>query len=673
MEKSGRESDGAPCGPVLHIVVVGFHHKKGCQVEFSYPPLIPGDGHDSHTLPEEWKYLPFLALPDGAHNYQEDTVFFHLPPRNGNGATVYGISCYRQIEAKALKVRQADITRETVQKSVCVLSKLPLYGLLQAKLQLITHAYFEEKDFSQISILKELYEHMNSSLGGASLEGSQVYLGLSPRDLVLHFRHKVLILFKLILLEKKVLFYISPVNRLVGALMTVLSLFPGMIEHGLSDCSQYRPRKSMSEDAGPQESNPSADDFTSESTSDVLNTSLETVTRVMAVNHGEDAVPKTEKPYFQVEGNNNKGQEPSDSGRYLELPPRPSPESSESDWETLDPSVLEDASLKEREQMGSDQTHLFQKDSLPSDSPPITVQPQANNRQVVLIPGLISGLEEDQYGMPLAIFTKGYLCLPYMALQQHHLLSDVTVRGFVAGATNILFRQQKHLSDAIVEVEEALIQIHDPELRKLLNPTTADLRFADYLVRHVTENRDDVFLDGTGWEGGDEWIRAQFAVYIHALLAATLQLDNEKMLSDYGTTFVAAWKNTHNYRVWNSNKHPALSEINPNHPFQGQYSVSDMKLRFSHSVQNSERGKKIGSVMVTTSRNVVQTGKAVEITLQLFFGMFKLPAPQPLPLGLLEHRHCATRPISWRSFFQCKDSYVFMAIYFHHIHPSESS
>ncbi|XP_016867380.1 late secretory pathway protein AVL9 homolog isoform X5 [Homo sapiens] len=512
MEKARRGGDGVPRGPVLHIVVVGFHHKKGCQVEFSYPPLIPGDGHDSHTLPEEWKYLPFLALPDGAHNYQEDTVFFHLPPRNGNGATVFGISCYRQIEAKALKVRQADITRETVQKSVCVLSKLPLYGLLQAKLQLITHAYFEEKDFSQISILKELYEHMNSSLGGASLEGSQVYLGLSPRDLVLHFRHKVLILFKLILLEKKVLFYISPVNKLVGALMTVLSLFP---------------------------------------------------------------------------------------------------DSSESDWETLDPSVLEDPNLKEREQLGSDQTNLFPKDSVPSESLPITVQPQANTGQVVLIPGLISGLEEDQYGMPLAIFTKGYLCLPYMALQQHHLLSDVTVRGFVAGATNILFRQQKHLSDAIVEVEEALIQIHDPELRKLLNPTTADLRFADYLVRHVTENRDDVFLDGTGWEGGDEWIRAQFAVYIHALLAATLQLDNEKILSDYGTTFVTAWKNTHNYRVWNSNKHPALAEINPNHPFQGQYSVSDMKLRFSHSVQNSERGKKIGNVMVTTSRNVVQTGKAV--------------------------------------------------------------
>ncbi|XP_004414616.1 PREDICTED: late secretory pathway protein AVL9 homolog [Odobenus rosmarus divergens] len=641
MEKTGRGGDGAPRGPVLHIVVVGFHHKKGCQVEFSYPPLIPGDGHDSHTLPEEWKYLPFLALPDGAHNYQEDTVFFHLPPRNGNGATVYGISCYRQIEAKALKVRQADITRETVQKSVCVLSKLPLYGLLQAKLQLITHAYFEEKDFSQISILKELYEHMNSSLGGTSLEGSQVYLGLSPRDLVLHFRHKVLILFKLILLEKKVLFYISPVNKLVGALMTVLSLFPGMIEHGLSDCSQYRPRKSMSEDAGLHESNPPADDFISVSAPDISNTNSGTVKKIMTGNHGGDAGINTEEPLLQVDDDSSKGQEPNETSQYLKPPSRPSPESSESEWETLDPSVLEDPTLKEREQVGSEQTNSFPKESVPSDSPPITVQPQANTGQVVLIPGLISGLEEDQYGMPLAIFTKGYLCLPYMALQQHHLLSDVTVRGFVAGATNILFRQQKHLSDAIVEVEEALIQIHDPELRKLLNPTTADLRFADYLVRHVTENRDDVFLDGTGWEGGDEWIRAQFAVYVHALLAATLQLDNEKILSDYGTTFVTAWKNTHNYRVWNSNKHPALAEINPNHPFQGQYSVSDMKLRFSHSVQNSERGKKIGNVMVTTSRNVVQTGKAVgqsvggaftsaKTAMSSWLSTFTSPAPQSL-------------------------------------------
>lgn len=618
MEPQGRDEGK---GPVLHIVVVGFHHKKGCQVEFSYPPLMPDEGHDSNLLPEEWKYLPFLALPDGAHNYQEDTVYFHLPPLSGDTKCVYGVSCYRQIEAKALKVRQADVTRETVQKSVCVLSRVPLYGLLQAKLQLITHAYFEEKDFSQISILKELYDHMNSSLRGSALDGSQVYLGLSPRDLILHFRHKALILFKLILLEKKVLFYVSPVNRLVGALMTVLSLFPGMIEHGLVDSSHYRPKSSVSEDHSLVESVSGAEEFVSVSVTDIDSSAL-------------DLEVETAQPATESSGNSSEG-----DNHHLKPPSRISPESSESEWETLDPSVLDEGGPQEApSETESELPETF--DSKPGT--PITVQPQAVTGQGGVTQGLVSGLEEDQYGLPLAIFTKGYLCLPYMALQQHHLLSDVTVRGFVAGATNILFRQQRHLSDAIVEVEEARIQIQDPELRKMLSLTTADLRFADYLVKHVTENRDDVFLDGTGWEGGDEWIRAQFTLYLHSLLSSALQQDNERLLADYGAPFITAWKITHNYRVWYSNKHPGMTAVTPGHPFQGQYSVTDVKLRLSHSVQNSERGKKIGNAMMTTSRSVVQTGKAVgqsvggaltsaKTAMSTWFSTLAQPAPASTP------------------------------------------
>ncbi|RXM96147.1 Late secretory pathway protein AVL9-like [Acipenser ruthenus] len=493
MESHGEEESR---GPVLHIVVVGFHHKKGCQVEFSYPPLIPGEGHDNSSLPEEWKYLPFLALPDGAHNYQEDTIYFHLPPRNGDRKTVYGVSCYRQIEAKTLKVRQADVTRETVQKSVCVLSRLPLYGLLQAKLQLITHAYFEEKDFSQISILKELYDHMNGSLRGTSLEGSQVYLGLSPRDLILQFQHKVL-------------FYVSPVNRLVGALMTILSLFPGMIEHGLADSSHYKPRKSTSEDLNLIEVLGGSEDYVSVSVSDISNSNQES---------GGEA-KETSGVYQNETHQEDMSQSLTGDNHHLK-PPSRTPDSLESDWETLDPSALDEGAPKEENQekdsFGLPET--FPSESAPSRTLPITVQPQPNTGQAVLVQGLVSGLEEDQFGLPLAVFTK---------------------------------------------VEEGRIHIQDPELRKVLSLTTADLRFADYLVKHVTENRDDVFLDGTGWEGGDEWIRAQFGLYLHSLLSTNLRQDNEKMLADYGAAFVNTWKITHNYRVWYSNKHPALSEITP--------------------------------------------------------------------------------------------------------------
>ncbi|XP_045558760.1 late secretory pathway protein AVL9 homolog isoform X3 [Salmo salar] len=554
MELNGKEELK---GAVLHIVVVGFHHKKGCQVEYSYPPLIPEEGHDSNNLPEEWKYLPFLALPDGAHNYQEDTVFFHLPPLTGaDMKCVYGVSCYRQIEAKSLKVRLADVTRETVQKSVCVLSRVPLYGLLQAKLQLITHAYFEEKDFSQISILKELYEHMNSSLRGTAVEGSQVFLGSDP-------------------------------------LQADSAGEEGMIEHGLADSSHYRPKSSVSENITTGDSVSRAEDLFSVSITDIANATVELT--------GEDHTTSTVKASPETST-------PARENTQLKPPSRTSPDTSESDWETLDPSVSEEGT-RDSETGGSGGLEH------PETGIPVTVQPRGLSAgpggQGAISQGLVSGLEEDQYGMPLAIFTKGYLCLPYMALQQHHLLSDLTVRGFVAGATNILFRQQRHLSDAIVDVEEAKLQIGDPELRKVLGLTTADLRFADYLVKHVTENREDVFLDGTGWEGGDEWIRAQFGLYIHSLLSSTLLEDNEKLLADWGAPFISAWRITHNYRVWFINKHPAMAEITPGHPFQGQYSAADLKLRFSHSVQNSERGKKMGAAVITTSRSVVQTGKAV--------------------------------------------------------------
>ena len=55
----------------------------------------------------------------------------------------------------------------------------PLYGLIQAKLELITHAYFDELDFSKVSLLEETYRNLNLSLTESLLDGgSQVFLGM---------------------------------------------------------------------------------------------------------------------------------------------------------------------------------------------------------------------------------------------------------------------------------------------------------------------------------------------------------------------------------------------------------------------------------------------------------------------------------------------------------------
>lgn len=63
-------------------------------MEYSFPELVPGHPNE---CPPGWKYLPTLALPDGSHNYDEDTVFFHLPSLTKPMQTIYGISCFRQI------------------------------------------------------------------------------------------------------------------------------------------------------------------------------------------------------------------------------------------------------------------------------------------------------------------------------------------------------------------------------------------------------------------------------------------------------------------------------------------------------------------------------------------------------------------------------------------------
>ena len=47
------------------IVMVGFHHKVGSQVEFIYPPLSEDINADLSV--DFLKQIPLLALPDGSH------------------------------------------------------------------------------------------------------------------------------------------------------------------------------------------------------------------------------------------------------------------------------------------------------------------------------------------------------------------------------------------------------------------------------------------------------------------------------------------------------------------------------------------------------------------------------------------------------------------------------
>lgn len=184
---------------------------------------------------------------------------------------------------------------------------------------------------------------------------------------------------------------LNELNRKKTALtFSLCRICSGMIEHGLVDSSHYRPKSSVSEDLSLVESGSGAEEFVSVSVTDIANTAMEL--------EGEEHTQPATEPLSSeanAEGDNN----------HLKPPSRTSPESSESDWETLDPSVLEEGSPKESAE-GREATSELP-DAFDSEAgTPITVQPQAVSGQGGVIQGLVSGLEEDQYGLPLPIFTK---------------------------------------------------------------------------------------------------------------------------------------------------------------------------------------------------------------------------------------------------------------------------
>ena len=116
---------------------------------------------------------------------------------------VFGLACYRQISSDQLLIKSADVTRSMVQKAVVVLATQPILGSVRSKLGLVTQAFFAQKDFTKLDILQDLYDNLVSSFK-AYPSDSVIFMGISLREMIHRFKHKLLILFKCFLLEKRV-------------------------------------------------------------------------------------------------------------------------------------------------------------------------------------------------------------------------------------------------------------------------------------------------------------------------------------------------------------------------------------------------------------------------------------------------------------------------------------
>ncbi|CEH17440.1 Uncharacterized conserved protein [Ceraceosorus bombacis] len=263
----GAESEGSASLPVvLGIAVVDFNHLVGPQIEYAHPPEIAQDEDISNSL-------PFLALPDGSHLSDEDFCYFHLLSRRIlPESTIFGISCNRQIASDKLAVKGKEVTRGTVQKAVVVLAREPVFGPIREKLGVVTRAFFAQGDLQDTHILVDFHATLESGLSVArgapmsrrrpsgSVDGHSttdsvpasgtvtpdpaqaaldhaaevekeavMYMGTSLRELVFKWRFKTLMLLKLLLLQRKVMFFGYPVERLCTYQYSLVSMVPGLL------------------------------------------------------------------------------------------------------------------------------------------------------------------------------------------------------------------------------------------------------------------------------------------------------------------------------------------------------------------------------------------------------------------------------------------------------------
>ncbi|KAJ3491218.1 hypothetical protein NLJ89_g11358 [Agrocybe chaxingu] len=211
---------------VLGVALVDFNHLVGPRIEYSAGDIFEDE--------EVAKILPFLALPDGAHLSVEDYSYFHLVKPGLNPTTIFGISCNQQIPASELLVKGPDVTRSTVQKAVVVLASKPVFGPMRDKLRVVTTALFHQRDFRDSSILDDFGASLERSLR-TQLTESGLYMGTSLRELVHTFRQRTLTLVKALMLQKRIMFFGYPVEKLCTFQYSLVSLLPGLLQT-LDDC-----------------------------------------------------------------------------------------------------------------------------------------------------------------------------------------------------------------------------------------------------------------------------------------------------------------------------------------------------------------------------------------------------------------------------------------------------
>lgn len=305
------------------------------------------------------------------------------------------------------------MTRASVQKSVVLMLRLPVYGMLEEKLKIVTQNYFGFRDFAQVSLLSEFYHNLNAQLSAETMNSLQIYSSFSLRKLFSRYGAQVIVLFKLLLLERKVVFITSPARDLSVFILTLISLLPGALEKGLDNATLVLKNTHL------------IDEENYIKLADKLKN--EKVTKES---------PKKTKIVFDDEEK----------------------DSSEDDDETEEPSPLAGSIFDFFKNEPNDpKLEIPELDSIESAVITAKIDESTTPAEHNFYENVLAKPNEF-YGLPLQLFCHNYFCLPYFSIAYFDALES-NARSCLVGTTNSIFYKCAQDFDVFVLVSILLLTL----------------------------------------------------------------------------------------------------------------------------------------------------------------------------------------------------------------------
>ena len=236
---------------ILFLALVTFHHKQGGVIECTFPnkeTIIGSEklnalvDKNNEKLNTKELVLEFIlnnlvnyCLMDGIHLVNNDSSFFFI---HDFPKIIYCFSYYVQKktdnEDNNIEDDFQENIRGCIQKSICIVSTLPLFGNITTYENYITHLtkqmtlYMNQKSLNDKSVLTSIYSKLENEFSNEK----QWMFNIRKAFSIL--KNDLLIILKLIILEKRIVIFSQIPSNVSLLIMTLISFFPGNYSNGRS-------------------------------------------------------------------------------------------------------------------------------------------------------------------------------------------------------------------------------------------------------------------------------------------------------------------------------------------------------------------------------------------------------------------------------------------------------